>query len=176
MARRSGFRSVHGGRSQRRQTQWLSLTPALTSIDGADTAVLISSLTTAEKALRPFTIVRTRGWLEYRSNQEAASESYGGAYGLTVVSEQAIAIGVTAVPTPITDMDSDLWFVYESMGGRYVLHTAVGAEETGSGRLFDSKAMRKVEEGQDVAVTMETTTPGISLACTNGFRMLIKLH
>jgi len=38
-----------------------------------------------------------------RSDQFVATEGYEIAIGMAVVSDQALAIGVTAVPTPFTD-------------------------------------------------------------------------
>ena len=56
-----------------RLTQWLELQPIVSAVaDGA--SVLMFSLTTAEKALRPFTIVRTRILANIVSDQVAAGE------------------------------------------------------------------------------------------------------
>jgi hypothetical protein len=50
------------------------------------------------------------------SDQFAQSESQIGAIGLAVVTDQAVGIGVTAVPTPITDLSSDSWFLHRFSG------------------------------------------------------------
>jgi len=110
--------------------------------------------------------------LSLRSDQEGASESQVAAFGMAVVSDQAIAVGVTAVPTPTTDTGSDLFYVYEWLLARFQPTEGPAYSE----RVVDSKAMRKVEDGQDVAIVMETgtNTSGVLLA---GFvRMLIKIH
>ena len=51
------------------------------------------------------------------SDQSAATELFIGNLGLAVVSDQATAVGVTAVPTPATDRGSDLWFLIEEGPG-----------------------------------------------------------
>jgi len=156
---------------------WFQFQPARFTIAAAATPVVAFSLNAAALALRPFTIVRTRGSWHCRSDQAGASEYYGGGLGMAVVSDQASAVGVTAVPTPITEMGSDLWFMYEVMTQRFEFVSGVGFEGT-NGELiqFDSKAMRKVDIGQDMVVVLETNGAAASLDSFLGFRMLVKVH
>ncbi len=100
---------------------------------------------------------------------------YGGAVGRCVVSDQAAAIGVTAVPTPITDQDSDLWIMYEQQFGRF---GGTAVEEVGKLMQIDSKGMRKVDDGQDLITVFETgaSTESLSMISVYGGRTLIKLH
>ncbi len=110
MARRVGtFRR----QAARRATIWFS-GPDETNYSGvaAGTVDLQSSLNPAALALRPFTIIRTVGMFSMVSDQVAAQEDPFGAYGLAVVSDQARVAGVASVPSPITDQNSDLWFMY----------------------------------------------------------------
>ncbi len=159
-----------------RKTFWFGGVFVRSDITAINTAVLTTSLTAAALALRPFTIVRTRGIVTLRSDQIAATEQQQAAYGLTVVSDQAVAVGVTAVPSPVADSQSD-WFVYQPMIGAFSFATAIGFEQVGLERYeIDSKAMRKVEEGQDVISVVESgaATGGITVSEFN--RILIKLH
>jgi len=172
--RKSGF-IVRGG-ARRRETRWLDAIPTAVNLAGGG-SVIRFSLSAAELALRPFTVVRVRGSWFVESDQLAATEIYGGALGFAVVSDQALAIGITAVPTPITDMASDLWFVYEQQMGDFLFATAVGNGEVGKlARQFDSRAMRKVEDGQDIAIVEENSGYSFGTTSQLGFRMLIKLH
>ena len=176
MARNRSGRIFRGGR-QVRETRWLDLTPTSVALGAASTASLLFSLTTEELALRPFTVVRTRGVFHCVSDQEGADELEAVSVGFAVVSDQAIAIGVTAVPTPETDRSSDLWYVYESIINRFQFVSGAGFEtNAGQTHPFDSKAMRKVEDGQDVAVVVETAATSSGAIVTLGARMLIKLH
>ena len=163
-------------RSQRRETAWIFQNFTADTV-AAGAAVLVSTLNAAALALRPFTIVRTRGMLTVNSDQLAASESQEIGFGMAVVSDQASAIGVTAVPTPVQDMGSDLFFVYEGVVNDLIFGDATGFQSAAqTTKYFDSKAMRKVSEDQDVVVVLES--PGISLGADviTQFRMLLKLH
>ena len=81
------------------------------------------------------------------------------AFGICIVSENAFGIGVTAIPSPIADIEWDGWFVYRTFA--LVSADAVAAasvSHSGSSPLLwsarfdiDSKAMRKFKES-DVMV------------------------
>jgi len=175
-ARRSGL-VLRGGR-QRRETIWGGTAAFRGVIGGAQTAILAASLNAAALALRPFTIVRVRGFWHVRSDQVIATEQYGCSQGWAIVSDQASAIGVTAVPTPDTDIASDLWFLFESLYGTFMLLDSTGTQQQGMGATFDSKAMRKVQEGEDVVQMFESGTALTSSSATITVvsRFLIKLH
>ena len=164
--------------SMRRKTVWLSIGPTDNALTAASQAVLFTGLNAAALALRPFTVVRTRGLFHVISDQVAASETFGAVLAMAVVTDQALAIGVTAVPTGATDRASDEFYVYEEIIGRYIFGTAVGSEtvaETASVR-FDSKAMRKVDVGQDIAFTIETQSIVTGAQVKKMGRFLVKLH
>jgi len=175
--RKSGFIMRSGGK--RRETLWLGDTGAVTTLAAVNSVVLLSSLNAGALALRPFTVVRTRGTLSVRSDQAGASEAYGAAFGMAVVSDQAAAAGVASVPTPVLDSDSDLWYVYEMLLATIQLGTAV-AFGAGAGvqRIIDSKAMRKVEDGQDLVQVIEGAGGAAAGGCViqTFVRTLIKLH
>ncbi len=172
MARRQFGGPIRVGRGSRRETRWLDLKPVSATMVSEGGTILFS-LTTIELALRPFTIVRTHVAYHVHSDQAAAFESQVGAVGFAVVSDQAVAVGITAVPTPITDLESDLWFVHEI----YMQSSASVVEgQVGFRYTIDSKAMRKVEDGQDVVVLAELDNQGSGQDIILGGRMLIKLH
>jgi len=173
-ARRSGL-VLRGGR-MRRESLWLGSAPATNSI-GLGTGVLLTVLNTAALAFRPFTIIRTRGLLYLFSDQSANSENQMIGFGATVVTEEASAIGVTAVPTPLSEQSSD-WYVYETLMSTVVVSSAIGIFNAAESRVIDSKAMRKVDTGQDVITAVETAATGISegVSFRAQVRTLIKLH
>ena len=158
-----------------RQTFWFSALAVDTVLAAASIATLISSLNAAALALRPFTIVRTRGYVNLLSDQQIATEAQSIAYGEIVVSDVALAAGVASVPTPITDSQSN-WHVFEGLANRFILGTAVGFMEAGRERIIDSKAMRKVAEGQDIITVAETTAISDGVIVSSFSRVLIKLH
>ncbi len=165
-------------RGVRRETLWIGVTPTNTNLTaGQATTILV--LGAAGLALRPFTIVRTHIFWGVRSDQVATSENYAAGISGAVVSDQANAIGVTAVPTPITDIDSDMfWFWDFAFGCLEIGGTPTTFNELGTKKTIDSKAMRKVENGQDVAFVVEDEptigTDGCIVAASG--RMLVKLH
>ena len=174
MARRA-VRAFRGGKTARStlwiQFDWTGITQT------AEGGTLIFVLNAAALALLPFTIVRSYFLLQITSDQGSIQESTFGAFGIAVVSAQAAAIGVTAIPTPVTEGGSDLFLAH-----RYYAHTGVGlnasAVNTASQTLVevDSKAMRKVNEDQDIVVVAEFDSAGSGQLLAVAGRMLIKLH
>jgi len=173
--RRSRAGGYNRAGKSRRESFWVGILGTSTALVSG-TPVLFTGFSAAVLALRPFTIVRSRGWLSISTDQAIASEDFAGALAFAVVSDQALAIGVTAVPTPVADIDSDLWFVYEKIGGRVTAVTSTGISGSLVTKPFDSRAMRKVEDGQDVAILEESETGFDGAVMQKGGRMLIKLH
>ena len=171
-ARRSGL-VLRGGRN-RRETLWFGGTQLRTTIAGALGAVALTSLNATALQLRPFTIVRSRGFMYLQSDQAAAAEFQAVAYGAAVVSDQSVAIGITALPTPVTDSGSDLWFVYEWLAAN--ASDLVDVTTGGQFKEVDSRAMRKVEDGQDLVEVAETGAQTNGLSIQTFMRFLIKLH
>jgi len=174
VARRSFIRGVGG---TRRESLWIDVVASATIIGGPSGSALLNSLNAAALALRPFTIVRTRGVLYMESDQSAAVEEQGCALGYAVVSDQASAIGITAVPTPVVDKGSDLFFVHQSLLTANDLTFFTGSGQTHMVQ-YDSKAMRKVNDDQDLVITLDSEIAGISLgiAVRHTARFLVKLH
>ena len=175
MARRREFARGASAIRSRRLTSWLDLPFATTTLTAAGGTIVLS-LTAEELSKRPFTIVRTHMMVHMTSDQIGADEQQFAAVGMCVVSDQAAAIGVTAVPTPVTDAASDLWFFHNNVAAEFAFVTGVGFDASaGETSQFDSKAMRKVNNDQDVLLIVELAT-GISsgLSITIGGRLLIK--
>ena len=173
-SRKSGF--VLRGGVMRRETVWLGFAATDTNLATASTAVGFSGYSAATLALRPFTIVRTRFILFARSDQRAATEVYGVSVGLSIVTEQALAIGVTALPTPVTDADSDSFHTWDTIQSQISVTTDVGVLENGVIKYVDSKAMRKVEDGFDEAFVIEGNGLGGGCDVAKIGRQLIKIH
>jgi len=168
-------RFIRGGKSVR-STMWIRLTETSTNLAAGNSAAILLSLNAAALALRPFTIVRTRGVFQVTSDQTAATERQAVALGMCIVSDQASAIGVTAVPTPYTDAGSDLFFVYEQNVQELTVVTAIGFYAENPGQHYDSKAMRKVNDDQDFIVVIENSGVTSGADVFHSGRMLIKLH
>jgi len=173
-ARRSGF--VRRGGRMVRESLWIGVTGTNTTLAAGSTAALINVTGAAILALRPITIVRSRGLLFLTSDQAAAAEPQAITLGCAVVSDQSVAIGVTALPTPTTDKDSDAWYVYQSLMASHGAGTV--DSEQGQWVEYDSRAMRKMEDGFQLVYVLETA----EVALTEGVvarhmgRVLVKLH
>ena len=100
----------------------------------------------------------------YVSDQTAATEAPQGAMGICVVSDAAVTAGAASLPGPITDLDDDLWLFWTSMHAI----TTVGATALNVQNLtnplvhVESRAMRRVVEGQQLAIMGENNAVGAS--------------
>ncbi len=161
-------------RSPGRLTEWLRSAVATDSVAlSANSVILDSSLTTAEKAKRPFTITRLVGSLWVQSDQAVAVEVPFGAWGLIVVMETAVTAGVASLPLPYSQAENDGWFAHQ-------FFAAEGAASTNVGQHlerfeFDFRSQRKVEEGMDIAVVVQNGSATDDMRYVSSFRMLIKL-
>ena len=110
---------------------------------------------------------RTRGQVLVLSDQASVVEQQNGAFGMVVVTDLAAAAGAASIPGPVTDANDDGWFVWvptlQATGGLIGGAPSVGVPQWP--HLFDSKAMRRVEEGFVIAVMFE----GLSQGSTVGF-------
>jgi len=172
--RKSGFILRSG--VMRRETSWFAGSMVATTLVAASSAAIVTSLNAAALALRPFTVIRTRGRLLLQSDITGVTESYQAQYGHAIVSDQAVAVGITAVPTPNTDSGSDLWYVFETMMGGLRVTSDIGRFIETNTQEFDSKAMRKVEPGQDLVAVAEASSISNGLTLFSWERTLIKLH
>ena len=179
MARRVFSRPLRQG--QRRKTEWVqSADVTSATVIGAGAATLLQSISEASllaQGLQPSTVIRTRGYLFIQSDQDAAAETSFGALSFAVCSEPARAAGVASLLTPLVDEDADQFFVYESW------QAFSGGPSTGA--LFsqptsvvqiDSKAQRKVSQGDAIVVVMEIGHSAHGAQMVLKFRMLFKLH
>ena len=159
---------------QRRATQWLGSAPATGFIAlGAATAVFDQFFAFGEKA----TVIRVRGGLWVSSDQGGANEEPFGSLGFAVVTDQAAAIGVTALPTPETDRASDNWFLWEPWVASTRVASSIGfTSDPFRYYPIDSKAMRKVDDGDNVVVMLENSSAADGVNYILNFRMLVKLH
>ncbi len=142
----------------------------------ASSATLIATLNAGALALRPFTVIRSRLLCHFNSDQTGAAEFTQAALGFQVVTQAAGAAGVASVPTPITEPDGD-YFVYQPLFQKFIFISGVGVQQTGREQTFevDSKAMRKVDIDDDIAVTIELGSATGAEISVEG-RMLVKLH
>jgi len=170
--RRGGF--APRIRGPRRMTEWgASADTDVAQVLAAGTSVIDQVFTEAIlEDVAPGTFVRVRGELWVASDQASASEEPFGAMGFALVSEPALVAGVASVPTPITDETSELWFVWQP----FQAYFATGQGVVWTRYSFDSKAMRKFEEGQGLVVVLENAHATFGMEYIIKYRILAKLH
>ena len=175
MARNRVVRRSFGGarRSSGRLTEWFADPFGIDSVLlPAATFVIHSSLTAAGLAKRPFTITRTVGIMVIYSDQAGVVEHPFGAVGGMVVSAKAVATGATAVPDPVTEASSDEWFLYQSFAGPQTTNIAGGGPVV---YQFDSRAQRKVQDGEDFVMVVANASAVDGLRYNLQTRFLVKL-
>jgi len=178
MAFRRGFsRPLRQG--QRRQTEWTAsaLVTAVRTL-AASTISLDQSFSSAGLlGVSPATIVRTRGEFMVRSDQDAANETPFGAFGFHIANENARAAGAGSLLRPDTDATDDLWFVHQFFsGGNFGASTGALFANPWTRYTFDSKAMRKIQEGDAIVVMVQNTSSSGGIEFLIHFRLLFKLH
>ncbi len=161
MARRVSRGRPGGGfqRGLRAPTQWSGFVAADATV-AAGTAQTIGSFIAA--ANHPHeTIVRVVGSWQVDGVGINGNVALGG----VVVNEPAFAAGSASMPDPITEIQDDVW--------AFISTVSVGTLPRGVGQddiRFDSRAMRKVEEGQRLVIIMSNGTDG-----NMGFSLYIRV-
>ena len=170
------FTRTRGRLGAKRQTSWIEIPPFSQALNNAAAVILVMSADFLAK--RPFTVVRTRMLNHIVTDQSVAEEIQIGAFGFCVVSEQAATVGVTAVPTPVSDAGSDLWYVHSPLISNFHFVSGAGFDsDAGHVYTVDSKAMRKVNEDQELlGVVEQEVTPSQGCIISGFGRMLIKEH
>ena len=176
-ARRFGSRAI--GSSSRRKTAW-SAGPSETTAELTAAGAFIWTLG-SQALVDGLTQVRVRG--EYNVFLPVVTTIGDGylsmAVGLCIVSENAFGVGITAVPTPFTDMGWDGWLFHRLHSQIIGLSTTeLGVAPTEAFRIeLDSKAMRKIR-ATDVLIgvgELGTEVGAATLAFSAQTRVLDKL-
>ena len=179
MAHSRGFPRRTGSQSvQRRQTAW-SIGPA--EVDGLNSSSVATLWSSGVVPLVDgLTIVRLRGIMKLTLlTAGAAGDGFFGACGIGIVTDEAFAAGITAVPGPLTDEGDELWMWHSYFDVRSITATiADGVNAAGVVALLpiDSKAMRKIPSGNTVFGITELVESGAATVESQAqCRMLSKL-
>ena len=157
---------------------WLDFAGVLQdfAIITAGNTVILSSLNAAALALRPFTVVRTRGIVLIASDQSASDEFQMGALGFGIAQDAAVAAGVASLPTPITEPGSSNCFLWQGLLAMVNATADASAANISNVYEFDSKAQRKVENGSDIYVAAENESSTDDYRLSFVARVLIKTN
>ena len=165
-------------RSPRRKTSWEE-GPGGTAMSSSATSEVKIMGAGAQAVVDGLTIVRTRGLLSFSLGlATAAQDGFLGAFGLCIVNENAGGIGVTAVPTPITDLGWDGWFYHTF----FDIRSGVVSSSSNPGPKdqhqiqVDSKAMRKIDLGDIIFAVIEVVETGTAtMDMSFNSRILLKI-
>ncbi len=171
MARRF-VRSSRGGGHPRRLTEWAATAPEANYTALAAATAILDSFFVADD---PETLIRVVGTLNVESDQVAGGEQAFGAVGLCVVSDQAFAIGVTAIPTPYTDAESDLWVQHQFWQAPIAVASAVSIGKVDATIDMSSKAMRKVSPDETLCLVIENGASIVGVEYRLDIRVLSKV-
>jgi len=153
----------------RTRTDWARIVPVTPIAVAGGGASVISTFVLSNPGIGE-TIRRTRGLISVTSDQDTILEEINGAVGMVVVSDAAAAVGIAALPTPVTDASDDGWFVWipfsQTTVGTNATAVAAGLADVSVRYPYDSKAMRRVEEGSTIVVIAE-------LASSNGCEVYV---
>ena len=171
-----------GAQSLRRKTGWeegpggggiFTITGSSSIILGAGTQALNDGLT----------LVRLRGRFScYLSAAAAANEGYIGAFGIGICTNAAFAVGVSAVPTPITEIQENIWLFHQfiQLRSNVIFGGGIAFGEIPNAGLqqfdVDSKAMRKLRVGDTIYACLEVSESGTATMRGDfDSRVLVKL-
>ena len=160
-------------RSAKRLTQWIGTADQGSVAIASGSSVLHSSFApSAFGMIRP-TVVRVRGTAIFVPTAWSADLEFSGAYGMGIVSDQAVVGGVSAIPRPFDDDDWGGWLVHGYYWGDLEFGSATGTHPWPYTVEIDSKAMRKIGENESLVWVVESQ----SGACQAGIhtRTLMKL-
>ena len=105
------------------------------------------------------TIMRTRGLLMLNLlTAGVVGDGFTGAFGIMVASDQAFGNGVASMPSPVNEMEANVWLYHQFISVHRSL--GVGAASEVQRIDVDSKAMRKFDDQQTMVGILEVTETG----------------
>ncbi len=163
MAFRSQGRHARAG-GPRRKTAWAQGpgSTGLTSITASSVAIIGSG---SVPTVPELTVARIRGLFDiFLTSSTSPGDGFFGALGIGMVQTPAFAAGISAIPTPLSELGSENWLWLS----HFSVHEA-SADGQGSGtdhqRVFiDSKAMRKQSAEQTLYIALEVVEIGTAAA------------
>ena len=161
----------------RRKTGWEDGPTGAVALAATGSAIFPLSQQSVQDGI---TVVRIHGeLLATIATVSSSLDGYVCGFGMCIVSENAAGVGITAVPTPITDQAWDGWllhrlFTVKSNTG--TIADGVNAFSATARLELDSKAMRKFKLSDVLMGVVEVTEVGNSTLNLDLLsRMLIKL-
>ncbi len=160
---------------RRHNRAWAGVAATAQVVVAANTKVLLGSFQPTTSG--DVTVLRTVGYLTAFSDQNTSDETQVGAFGMIVVTDTALGIGVTAIPGPVSQIADDGWFIYQPFGQGQEFSSAVGHDSvSGNTMVIDSKGKRIVEDGRSVAIMVENAHATHGMTFLFSVRMLSEVY
>ncbi len=164
MARRSGRKTDY---------EWSAVCGKLNALDLAINTVGLGTQGFVGNV--PLTLMRVHGLVCANLDAGAVDERAMISFGIIKVSDDALAVGITAVPTPTADADAP-WIVHGHLWVTTLSEAAIAPDGMFHRVVIDSKAMRKMKPNESLAVVFEvcdTTDQGGTVDLSYGLRVLV---
>ena len=161
MARGGVPRRAAGSRAPQRQFVWNNVLISASTVGNSNTKTTGNQYALGAEAGGGVTLIRTRGTGVIHMDPGAISDMIFVGIGLCIVTVDAFAIGATAMPGPLTDIDFDWWWHSIFALGPVAVATELENSIIGNVRFeIDSKAMRKIKPNETLAFMMEGQQEG----------------
>ena len=173
MARRGGrtFARSSGSRPNR---GWSYTQEAAFTNVPANSKVLLASFALSNPGIDVI-ILRCIGGISVASDQAAAAEVQIGAFGMILVTDQALAAGIASIPGPFTNGDDDGWFCHQSFAQQGDLVSGQGI--VSGWYPIDTKGKRIVHgEGVSIALVAENAHATYGLVLYEAIRFLAQVR
>jgi len=168
MARR--FSSRAPARRSAVSWSWSAAINVGSTVVPANSSVLLGSLVPTINA--QLTITRVRGFMMWTTDNPQSDEVQIGAWGMAVVSSDALGVGITALPTPVGDPNYP-WFAYEIFGSeKHVLDGVAQSVE----KQIDSKAQRILGPAEVIILVVSNVAATAGLKFWSGVRVLSRVR
>ncbi len=150
-------------RAPKRKTIWVGTADQSVITVAGGASVIISSFAPDALSILAATVVRVRGFAIFFPSAFGADLNYSGAYGLGIVSDEALAAGAASIPRPFDDDDWTGWLVHGYFAGHLEFQSAVGETQLPFGYHIDSKAMRKVRPNEALVWMVESQVGAVTV-------------
>ena len=163
------FRRGRVSRGSQRKTEWIGFADqGMLAVTG-NTNQIVGNLPFTD----PATFVRARGLFSVGVQATSADKTILGAFGAAIVTDQAFAAGAASIPGPWTENDWGGWFVHQVFSLQFEFTTDIGWNIIQSTYVIDSKAMRKIGDGETLVLMVETSAADCQV--NPAVRFLVKL-
>jgi len=154
-------RTFHARRT-RPKRQWIGTADQGSAAVASGAKAIIQSLDVAG----PVTILRNRGILNIAAQAGSADLIIDGAYGIGVVSDVALALGITAVPGPFDESGWGGWLFHQFFQYQIDVTTDIGrmgGSQFSRQYVVDSKAMRKLGDNERMVEIIESRNGALTV-------------